>query len=438
VETHFLTQRVTALYTAHPYPKYPLLAKPKLRGGYMTHTRFSEALSGSHCRVRSVVVAGAGEILPYMIRHWEGATTPVTFVDLSAKSLGRARFRLLTSRGKNNWCVGSFDRYLETVRPGSVGHFDAFGVLHHMANPRGTLHAMSQALAPGGTIRLMVYNQASRSWLRHIQLGFSMLGLSFERPSDIRLARAILETLSCELPALQDTLSQIPRDSWANQARFADMFLHPREAQVTVDDWLTTIQDSGLTIAGLFDRYGEFDDLDNPLIKIPEHSEIIARSRDGRYEGNLEFFLSKPGVTDSAAWRREPPTSLLLAGPPDLWFQYDETRHLPLLMRWRLWHAHLNFVYHGKRTPLPQRGLTDQALGRLARLGAVFPAQRPGSDWLTKPLAPILTAPVRQGAVSLDETAIQRRLTALIMPHPHLKPQNLPQALKRFHLAQIR
>src|SRR5206468_3870392 len=92
-----------------PYPRYPLLAKPRWQDGHLAATAFAAALAraagvrpavdratgaaGGRERI-DVLIGGAGEILPYVIRKWEPRRHRVVALDLSATSLRRARWRL--------------------------------------------------------------------------------------------------------------------------------------------------------------------------------------------------------------------------------------------------------------------------------------------------------------------------------------------------------
>jgi len=71
-----ITDAVRRLYEAYPYPKYPLLARPRWQEGYLCTSLFSTALyedlKGSSPSMRlahqhgttSVLAVGAGEITP--------------------------------------------------------------------------------------------------------------------------------------------------------------------------------------------------------------------------------------------------------------------------------------------------------------------------------------------------------------------------------------
>src|SRR5690606_12676482 len=95
-----ILQDVQRLYEVYPYPNYPLLAKPQWEQGYLTCSRFAQRLAGGRqSPPRHVLVAGCGEILPYILRKWESPEVQLTCVDLSRRNVARARWRTLFSTG---------------------------------------------------------------------------------------------------------------------------------------------------------------------------------------------------------------------------------------------------------------------------------------------------------------------------------------------------
>lgn len=487
-----LLAQVRALYESYPYPHYPLLARPRWQEGYLAHSRFSARLAadlgwrvgmsltaedGGITAAATVLVGGSGEILPYILHRWESPRCRVVCVDLSSRSLWRARARLSMDRnlGRNLLCWGrrrfwrgDLEAYLLRSPAGSLAHIDAYGVVHHMPNPSRTLAAMGRALKPGGTLRLMVYNAPARRWIHHLQRFFADLGLDAMRRSDLAVARRLLQAASAAAPALAERLRAMGPEVLSNSARFADTFLHPREATLGIEHWFKASTAAGLVPVGLFDRYGELDDLPNPLWHPPSPAALAERAADGRLENNLELYLvagrswlhkeitptpfqgasAAPGL----AWSGLGSMALALAGswagglprlspPPQRWFTYQETRGIGWAWRWRLWQAHLDWIERQKACPMEDwlRSLPLPAAMRLARLGAILPGQIQDSGWrrtLAAPMVERMDAPERPAAVDVRTLPLAAEVERVLRQAQRWSERRLRCALRRLELAQ--
>jgi SAM-dependent methyltransferase len=458
VEQAGVVQAVRALYEAHPYPRYPLLARPRWQDGYLAHgafaARLAADLTGRQASLHrdgrgAVLLGGGGEILPYVVRQWEPFGRQVVSVDLSARSTRRARWRLALTPGRTAFHRGDLDDYLARTAPASFAHADVFGVLHHLRDPGTTLARLARVLAPGGTLRLMVYNRAARQWITELQRCFAVLGLDPLRRADLAAGRRLLEAAAATAPALAARLAQLGPDTLRNDARFADTFLHPREARLSLERWLDLAGAAGLVPLGLFDRYGELDDLPNPLWRPPTAAALAARAADGRYEGNLELYLARRAAAAPAG--REPETgdakssflALLpyaLKTPPRLWFSFDETRAIPWRARRQIWAAHLAWVLRGRPTSDSLLSeLPSRAAQRLARLGAVLPGQVNDPDrraLLMAPLADTMEAPARPAPLPLAAPPLTPLLRLVLEERCRYTDRRLAAALARLARAQ--
>lgn len=438
-----VSARVKAQYEAYPYPHYALGLPLRVQEGYASHAGFAARLLSqyraqnlsahhlphhlpnqtalnlaSHPRI---LMAGCGDTFPYVLAHWEPRHHRLIAVDLSHANLRRARMRcmlgpllqpLALSTGPwrhCEWRQGNLedDDFAWPTKPEETfAHIDCYGVLHHLADPSRVLRRFGAALSPGGTARLMVYNRASRTWLWHLQKALKLLGLSARNPEDIVTAKNLMNRLSETSPALAARLGPMRGQALANEARFVDTFMHAREARLDWADWLNAFSAAGLTVIGLFDRYGELDDLPNPLEVMPDLAAMQARLADRRFENDFEIYVAKidmpdehkpdTAVTQTLAQghnraRTQPrflPQKLLLA-PPASWFSYVETRDLPALTRHRLWR-------HFLAQPSPSHDfdafaarLPEGALPRLARIGAVFRSDLMSEELQSRCLAPL-------------------------------------------------
>ena len=411
-----LTEAVRSLYERHPYPRYPLFARPRWQEGYLACSAFSARLASDLTGAvapkdgATVLIAGGGEILPYVIRRLEPTSRRLISIDLSRRSINRARLRLALARGKAELRRGDVNDYLATGEPGQVfSHIDAYGVLHHLPNPTATLSLIAQRLAPGGTARIMVYNSRARDWIWHLQRFHALLGVDGLNGGDLAAARKLLGRLAEVLPALQGRLKQMGAATIANDARFADTFLHPREARVDIATWFCALEKCGLKAVGLFDRYAELDDLPNPLWRCPTTAELSDRADDRRFENNLELFVVKPGVKNRVApaepgFGIEERPGVGLSFPPRAWFTFNETRHLGLATRLKLWRNHRRWTLTGESGDLDDvlKKMPEAAASRLARLGAVLPGQVRDDalrEALKAPLAAVMESPLRDAPV---------------------------------------
>jgi 2-polyprenyl-3-methyl-5-hydroxy-6-metoxy-1,4-benzoquinol methylase len=393
---------VTRLYEAFPYPHYPLLGRPLWQDGYLTPSKFAarlfEDLTGQEASIntargqfvrqgRTILVAGSGEILPYVIRKNEPAAHRLLCVDLSQRSLNRARFRLLANLRSTQFIRADINTFLEQqgAVSGPYDHIDAYGVLHHLANPTATVRALSLHLAGNGTMRVMVYNARARRWIHHLQAVFRLLKLSPYQTADLNFARRLLKVLSDSSPFYEQKLSQMGQSTLGSNSRLTDTFFHCRETRIDIESWIKMFEDAGLKPFALVDRYGELDDLPNPMWNFPSAKELQRRAQSDQFANNLEIFLYKPRqlrpLTKDYSYERRPDRVDIFAHylkpAPRLWYQYPETSSVSRLLRLKFWWQHVDTAYRItknicdpllKKIPLP-------AAKRLARVGAIFPSQ---------------------------------------------------------------
>ena len=481
-----LVEQVRGLYERHPYPRYPLLARPRWSPGYtssMTWTQFQYALHCEENHSPQILIAGSGEILPWVIEKWAPPNAILCALDLSYSSLQRALLRRWMTRpwsslgrkylrwirngqlsswvppGKTDgpqqdfrglgcyFCQGDLLHFLEKSPSQSWNHIDAYGVIHHMASPRMALEQMSRVLSSGGILRLMVYNTPARRWIRNIQRLFMLLGLDFAKDADFRFAGQLLAAAAAHSPRLRQRLSQMGPSILKNRTRFADTFFHPREIQASPVQWHRWIESAGFKILGQFDRYGELDHLPNPLWQPPSAEVLQQEVKNGLFEGNLEYYLVKKGKQDQRDQHRipfnhrsenAPPLTiskkiffeLLLQGPPPHWFQFPETASITMPKRYHLWFDFLKRLY-GRSTPTQAavKDLPPSACQRLARLG-YFARPQAGDPLSTALKAPLSPSPPKNGELPVSDHRDGRNLLSLI--ENHLGPLQARHPSKRF------
>ena len=403
-----ISARVKAQYEAFPYPNYSLFVPLRAQEAYASHSLFAARIleqSGQDPVIRrnagaEVLLAGCGDVFPYMASFWEPRPHRLTAVDLSARSLRRARVRCLPRLRSMVWKQGNLEDPAFGL-PGGLSHIDSYGVLHHMADPAQVLQRFERHLLPGGTARIMVYNSEAREWIRHLQKAFSLLALSAFRPRDLKRGQNLLERMAGISPVLRERFAPMRSGAFANPSRFVDTFLHAREARLDLKFWLRAIENCGLRVIGVFDRYAELDDLPNPLLEVPTFQAWQDRIEDRRFENNLELYLAKSYPTDagpagnprSPAMTRTLPAPHFLKSPPKAWFEYAETRSIPWIARRRIWSRFLRGLcgrFAGSADAWAGR-LPPEALQRLGRIGALFP-----DDFRSKELKDLMRLPLHE------------------------------------------
>jgi SAM-dependent methyltransferase len=410
--THgLISERVKAQYEAFPYPNHGLFIPLRAQEAYASHSLFAARIleqTGPVPAIRrnsgaEVLLAGCGDVFPYMASFWEPRSHRLNAVDLSARSLRRARVRCLARLRGMTWMRGNLED-ADFALPGGLSHIDSYGVLHHMAEPARVLERFERHLLPGGTARIMVYNAEARTWIRHLQRAFALLGLSPFLPRDMERGRALLDALAGISPALRERFAPMRGGAFANASRFVDTFLHAREARLDLGFWLRAIENAGLRVIGVFDRYAELDDLPNPLLEVPSLKAWQERIEDRRFENNFELYLAKAGPTGPAPGKsatRRLPAPHFMKSPPMAWFEYPETRSIPWMARRRLWSRFLRGIC-GRDAGFADAWagrLAPGALQRLARIGALFPDDFRGGelrDLLRRPLHDFMEPPVFQ------------------------------------------
>jgi SAM-dependent methyltransferase len=439
---------VARQYETYPYPDYGLFLPIRWQEAYASTALFAGQLTREHgfrpaidhAGPQQVLIAGCGDILPAVLARWEPRSHRLFGLDLSRRSLLRARFRTwLGGRDLAILQADLADSSQTSATP--YAHIDAYGVLHHMANPQEALHLLSQQLAPGGTLRLMVYNAEARTWIRHIQRAFALLDLSPYIASDLKQGRQLLELLRRQSPAYQERLGHMGSTMLNSTPRFVDTFFHAREAHIELSAWLNGIKACGLEAMGLFDRYAELDDLPNPLYRMPSEEELEERACDGRYENNLEVYCRRPGPRLQAqspslsrplfSWRWSPPSS---------WRSYEDTSQLSRLTLWRLWMAFRQPLY---RESIPSidsalQGLPARSVQRLARLGAIWPSAIRDASRLQlfhEVLESQIERPERYPPLLITELPDCVRLIESILRRKARSPRYLPLVLKRLSRA---
>src|SRR6185369_9405136 len=171
-----MSEAVRRHYEMYPYPHYPLLASVRRCDTYASNlaalwSRFNGELPPP--QAARILIAGCGSFAPYPFAL-SNPGTAITALDLSAKSLRRARLHcLLHGLGGVEFLAG--DLCHPGALQGQFGLIDAYGVLHHLEDPLTGLRTLAGRLVPGGILRVMVYSSYTRSEEESIRRALRLL-----------------------------------------------------------------------------------------------------------------------------------------------------------------------------------------------------------------------------------------------------------------------
>jgi SAM-dependent methyltransferase len=247
-------------YEIYPYPHYPLLASVRRCDTYALNltalwTRFNGCLPPSG-RQR-VLIAGCGSFSPYPFAL-ANPDAKITALDLSSRSIGRARLHCLL-HGRNNVTFRCGDLFDLSPADGMFELIDAYGVLHHLDDPLAGLKALAARLSEGGILRLMVYSRYARREEEAIRRAFRLLHIS-----DPDTARKLMSRSrpGSRLRGFAETSDEV-----VSEAGLADALLHPCVQTMRIDGLMEMIRQSGLEPL-LFAHHGALADVAREIERI--------------------------------------------------------------------------------------------------------------------------------------------------------------------------
>jgi SAM-dependent methyltransferase len=274
-----MADRVAHHYELYPYPRYPLLASVRPCDTYALNltalwTRFNGTLPPPDAQ--RVLIAGCGSFSPYPF----GLANPdarITALDLSSRSLGRARLHCLL-HGVRNVTFRCGDLLDPAATEGEFGLIDSYGVLHHLDDPLAGLKALGARLAEGGILRLMVYSRYARREEESIRRAFRLLGVT-----DPSVARNLLARAK---PGSRLRRFGGASDEVAGDAGLADALLHPRVHTLRIDGLMEIVRQSGLEPL-LFAHWGALEEVGR------EVERIRRLEADRESPGNFVLYLGR-------------------------------------------------------------------------------------------------------------------------------------------------
>lgn len=264
-------------YELYPYPNYPLMASVRRCDTYANNlpalwARFNGELPPADAR--RILIAGCGSFAPYPFALANPGTR-ITALDLSEKSLRRARLHCLLHRiGGVDFVAGNLRD--PEVAPGPFGLIDAYGVLHHLEEPLSGLRALASRLGEGGMLRVMVYSRYTRQEEESIRRALRIVG--------VREPEQVLEMVARSRKGSRLRAFFESSDEVADRSGLADALLHPRVTTYRIDEFMALVAASGLEPL-LFAHPGALPEVDR------EVERIRGLEKDRRSPGNFVLYL---------------------------------------------------------------------------------------------------------------------------------------------------
>lgn len=277
---------IEAFYDRHPYPPPradldAAAARPSdpLEQRVAHHLVWPERPYAGDVRV---LVAGCGTA--QAVRHaLRRPDAHVVGIDVSSTSIEHSE-RLAAQHGVANLAL----HRLPIERAGDLGQtFDRIvctGVLHHLADPVAGLRSLTNVLAPGGAITLMVYAPYGRSGIYLMQDYCRRLGLTTDK-DDLADLVATLREIPAGHP-LSRLLNET-RDFLDDDA-LADALLNPRERAYAVPEVLQLLAAADLRF-GRWERQAPYLPDCGSISETPHATRIAALPRAEQFSA-LELF----------------------------------------------------------------------------------------------------------------------------------------------------
>ena len=277
---------VQAHYENYPYPSYPLIASVRRCDTYALNlktlwARFNSTLPPIESE--KILIAGCGTFAPYPMAV-ANPDVPITALDLSERSLRRARWHCLL-HGRRNVTFRCCDLSGHHGIDGRFGLIDSYGVLHHLKSPLAGLKTLAGHLVSGGIMRVMLYSRYARREEESIRRAFRLLG--------IRSPGRARHLLHKAKPGSRLANFLAASDETATVSGLADALLHPCVQTYRIDELLEMVDEAGLEPL-LFSHRGA---LENPEEEI---SRLRMLEKDRQSPGNFVLYLGKKGTPVAA------------------------------------------------------------------------------------------------------------------------------------------
>ncbi|MBI3196238.1 MAG: methyltransferase domain-containing protein [Rhodospirillales bacterium] len=243
--TDTVSQSVAAMYEANPYPRWTHLPRRPpvdVRAALLRDLPHAQAVDfGGGPLAVLMPGAGTGQHPLTVASSYENAT--VTAVDLSRASLAYGK-RMAARHGVGNIEFLQGD-ILDLPKLGrTFDHAECVGVLHHMADPKAGLQAISAVLRPGAFLRLGLYGEGARTLVVKARRDIEAAGL----PATLQGLREFRrKVMSGEWRRLRPLTAW--EDFWS-ASLLRDLCFHVQEHRFTVSRLRAFLAGSGLRFLG--------------------------------------------------------------------------------------------------------------------------------------------------------------------------------------------
>ena len=243
--TDAVSLSVQAMYETNPYPRWTHLARRPpvdVRAALMRDFPHATEVEFGEGPLEVLMPgAGTGQHPLTVASSYENAR--VTGVDLSRSSLAYGK-RMAARYGIDNIDFLRGD-ILDLPKLGrSFDHAECVGVLHHMADPKAGLQAISAVLRPGAFLRLGLYGESARTLVVKARRDIEMARL----PSTLDGLREFRrKVMSGEWRRLRPLTAW--EDFWS-ASLLRDLCFHVQEHRFTVSRLRTFLEGSGLRFLG--------------------------------------------------------------------------------------------------------------------------------------------------------------------------------------------
>ncbi len=235
------SQDVAAMYEEHPYPRRVGVHRPEPVS--MARMLRGMGIDAPGDRPLQVLVAGAGTGQHPLQTATRYSDVEVLAIDLSRRSLARAE---ATARrhGVERVRFAQAD-LLALDLPERFDVIESVGVLHHLAEPRTGLLALTRHLAPGGAMRLGLYSERGR---QDVVAARRLVAAWGTPPTDegLREARRWLLALEEGHPARMVVRSP----DFPSSTGLRDLVFHPMEHRFTPLQLRELLDGAGLRFLG--------------------------------------------------------------------------------------------------------------------------------------------------------------------------------------------
>lgn len=243
--TDAVSQSVAAMYEVNPYPRWthlPRRLRVDVRAALMRDFPHAAPVDfGSGPLAVLMPGAGTGQHPLTVASSYENVE--VTCLDLSRASLAYGK-RMAAKHGIANISFLNGD-ILDLPKLGrTFDHAECVGVLHHMADPRAGLLAISATLRPGAFLRLGLYGENARTIVVKARRDIEAAGLPATLSGLREFRRRVLGAEWRRLRPLQEW-----EDFWS-ASLLRDLCFHVQEHRFTISRLRAFLAGSGLRFLG--------------------------------------------------------------------------------------------------------------------------------------------------------------------------------------------